>query len=88
MVVIHSLPARLIKRNRLRKLRILTREINYIIERLTKLKNFVFADPLLPFGTLEANAHCTHLQIAQANRRPKFAKECNLASARKQTTNN
>jgi len=61
----------------------LKRELNYIIERLTNLKNFVFTDPLLPFGAIwKANAHFTHLQIAQAARRPKFAKECNLASAR------
>ena len=31
-------------------------------------KKLVFAHPLLPFGTVgEANAHCTHLQIAQAD---------------------
>jgi len=29
------------------------------------------------------NAHCTHLQIAQADPQPKFAKECNLSIARK-----
>ncbi len=34
----------------------------------TARKDFVFADSLLPFGTIwEDNAHCTHLQIAQAN---------------------
>jgi hypothetical protein len=38
-------------------------------------KNFVFADPLLPFGTVkEAYAHCTHLQIAQANAQTKICK--------------
>jgi hypothetical protein len=43
-------------------------------------KKLVFARPLLPFGTVgEAHAHCTHLQIAQANAQPKFTKECNLA---------
>jgi len=41
-------------------------------------KKLVFAYALLPFGTImEAHAHCTHLQIAQANPQPKFAKECN-----------
>jgi len=31
-------------------------------------KRIVFAHALLPFGTVgEANAHCTHLQIAQAD---------------------
>ena len=35
---------------------------------MTDWKNFVFADPLLPFGTIrKANAHCTHLQIAPAD---------------------
>ena len=29
------------------------------------------------------NTHCTHLQIAQANTQPKFAKECNLSPAKK-----
>jgi len=43
-------------------------------------KKIVFAHPLLPFGTVgEATAHCTHLQIAQANPQPKFAKECNFS---------
>jgi len=58
-------------------LRILTREINYIIERLTKLKNFVFADPLLPFGTIwEANPHCSTFASPTSQRsKPKLAKE-------------
>jgi len=38
-----------------------------LIETFCK-KKLVFARPLLPFGTVwEAHAHCTHLQIAQAN---------------------
>jgi hypothetical protein len=38
-------------------------------------KKFVFADALLPFGTVEeANAHCTHLQIAQADPQTKICK--------------
>jgi len=46
---------------------------------LTDWKDFVFADPLLPYESIrEANAHCTHLQIAQAYPQPKFAKECNF----------
>ena len=45
-------------------------------------KKLVFSDSLIPFGTVgEANAHCTHLQITQANHRPKFAKEYNFAFA-------
>ena len=64
------------------KLKILKRELENVIRKLFDWKDFVFADPLLPFGTSrEANAHCTHLQIAQANPPPKFAKECNLAPA-------
>jgi len=38
-------------------------------------KKLVFADPLLHFGTVgEANAHCTHLQIAQANTQTEICK--------------
>jgi len=38
-------------------------------------KKLVFARPLLPFGTVgEALAHCTHLQIAQANPQSKICK--------------
>jgi hypothetical protein len=45
-----------------------------LIERYCK-KKLVFADPLLPFGTVrEAYAHCTHLQIAQANAQTKICK--------------
>jgi hypothetical protein len=52
--------------------------ISSLIEGLCK-KKIVFARPLLPFGTVrEAYAHCTHLQIAQADSQTKFAKECNF----------
>jgi len=38
-------------------------------------KKLVFARPLLPFGTAgEAHAHCTHLQIAQANPQTEICK--------------
>ncbi|MCF6213577.1 MAG: hypothetical protein L3J45_06080 [Flavobacteriaceae bacterium] len=41
-------------------------------------KKIVFANALLPYGTIwEAIAHCTHLQIAPASLKAKFAKECN-----------
>jgi hypothetical protein len=44
------------------------------MERYCK-KKLVFARPLLPFGTVgEASAHCTHLQIAQANAQTKICK--------------
>jgi hypothetical protein len=40
----------------------LTRELKHIIKKLTDWKDFVFADPLLPFGTIgEANTQSTHL---------------------------
>jgi hypothetical protein len=43
------------------------KRIEEIIEGWCK-KKLVFADPLLPFGSVgEAHAHCTHLQIAQAH---------------------
>jgi hypothetical protein len=49
---------------------------------LTASKRFCFADPLLPFGTVwEANAHCTHLQIAQADPQNKICKRVQLADA-------
>jgi len=52
-----------------------------LIERYCK-KKLVFARPLLPFGTVgEAIAQTAHLQIAQADTRPKFAKELFLATA-------
>ncbi len=58
------------------KLKILKQEIKYMIEKLTNLKDFVFANPLLPFGTIwEAYTHCTHLQIAQANPQTKICKK-------------
>jgi len=38
-------------------------------------KKLVFAHPLLPFGTVgEASAHCTHLQIAQADPQAEISK--------------
>jgi len=38
-------------------------------------KKLVFASPLLPFGTVrEAHAHCTHLQITQADTQTKICK--------------
>jgi len=48
--------------------------ISSLIEGLCK-KKLDFARPLLPFGTVwEANAHCTHLQIAQADPQTKICK--------------
>jgi hypothetical protein len=44
-------------------------------------KKLVFARPLLPFGTVgEALAHCTHLQIAQANAQTKICKRVQFPS--------
>jgi hypothetical protein len=39
-------------------------------------KKIVFARPLLSFGSIrEANAHCTHLQIAQVNPQTEICKK-------------
>jgi hypothetical protein len=46
------------------------RELKRIIEKLTELKDFVFANA----QKKEANAHCTHLQIAQACAQSKICK--------------
>ena len=43
-------------------------------EKLTQYKDFVFADP----QKKEAYAHCTHLQIAQANPQTKICKRVQL----------
>jgi len=48
--------------------------ISSLIESWCK-KKLVFATALLPFGTVgEANAHCTHLQIAQADPQTEICK--------------
>jgi len=48
--------------------------IGLLIEGWCK-KKLVFADPLLPFGTVrEAHTHCTHLQIIKANPQTKICK--------------
>ena len=53
----------------------ITVEIQETFEKLIDRKNFVFADPLLPFRAIkEANPHCTHLQIAQANPQAEICK--------------
>ena len=50
-------------------------EIEYINLKLIELNNFVFSDPLLPYGAIrEANTHCTHLQIAQADTQTQICK--------------
>jgi len=57
------------------KLKILKRKLKHIFRKSTDLKDFVFADSLLPFGTIwKANAHCKHLQIARANPQTKICK--------------
>jgi len=48
--------------------------IGSLIESWCK-KKIVFANALLPFGTVRvATAHCTHLQIAQADLQTKICK--------------
>jgi hypothetical protein len=50
------------------------KKIIALIERYCK-KKLVFDRPLLPFGAVgEVHAHCTHLQIAQADTRTKIYK--------------
>jgi hypothetical protein len=52
----------------------LIKNIDSLIESWCK-KKIVFADALLPFGTVgDANTHCTHLQIAQADAQTKICK--------------
>ena len=52
------------------KLKILKQEIKHIIKKLTDWKDFVFADP----HKKKAYAHCTHLQIAQADPQTEICK--------------
>ena len=75
------LPARLRKETVEHKLKILKQELKHIIRKLTDWKDFVFADPLLPFGTIwEADAHCSHLQIAPADPQTKICKRVQFFS--------
>ena len=63
--IFKPLTARLRKENRIRKLKILKQKLEHIIKKLTEIKDFVFADPLLPFGTIwEATANLAHLVFA------------------------
>ena len=49
------------------KLGILKQGVKHMIKKLTDWKDFVFANPLLPDGTIKkAHAHCTHLQIVSS----------------------
>ena len=46
---------------------------------MTDKEDFVFAIPLLICGiVVEANAHCTHLQITQANAQGSICKRVQL----------
>jgi len=64
--IINKLPARL-RKTKTSKLK-MKRQNENIELKGTARKDFVFADPLLPFGTIgEASTHCTHLQITQAD---------------------
>ena len=58
------------------KLKILKRELIHIIGNLTNWKDFVFSDPLMPFGTNreKPTLYCTHLQITYANSQTKPCK--------------
>lgn len=64
------------KRNRMRKLKLLKQENRHRIEKLVDINNFVFARPLLPFGTIrKANAHlgtfgfCQHTKPTRKNQK-------------------
>jgi hypothetical protein len=60
--------------NRLENLKKQIENIGLLIEGWSK-KKLVFARPLLPFETdWEAHAHCTDLQIAQADSQTKICK--------------
>jgi hypothetical protein len=55
--------------------------IDTLIEGWCK-KKLVFARPLLPFGSVRvAYAHCTHLQIAQADSQSNLQKSAIFAKA-------
>jgi hypothetical protein len=58
-------------------IRNLKKWIDYIVSLIEGWckKKLVFARPLLPFGSvMEANAHSTHLQIAQADPQTEICK--------------
>jgi len=64
-----------------------TENISSLIEGWCK-KKLVFARPLLPFGTVgEALAHCTHLQIAQANPQTEICKRVQFLPTLKSAQN-
>jgi len=66
-----------------KKLKKRIENIGSLIEGLCK-KKLVFADPLLPFGTVrEAHTHCTHLQIAQADPQTEICKRVQLPNSLK-----
>lgn len=64
------------------KLKILKREFKHIIEKLTYINNFIFANP----QKKEAYAHCSHLLITHADPHPKFAIDCNFPASRNNNT--
>ena len=71
------------KRNRVVKLKVLKQENTSGIEKLVDIKKFVFADPLLPFGTIrEANAHLGTFGFCQHAKKPtrKNQKSLNLST--------
>jgi len=57
----------------------LKRELKHIIGILTDWKNFVFANP----QKKEAYAHCTHLQIAQADPQTEICKRVQFPNTTK-----
>jgi len=56
-------------------LRVLKQELKHIIRKLTDWKDIVFADPILPFGTIVNIVHIAHIcKITKANPPAKFCK--------------
>ena len=83
IVFTHTLPARQRNETEERKLKILKQENRHRIEKLVDINNFVFADPLLPFGTIrEAKAHLGTFSFYQHAKKPtrKNQKSLNLSN--------
>ena len=78
-----TVPARQRKKTVEYKLKLLKQENRHRIEKLVDINNFVFADPLLPFGTIrKANAHLDTFGFCQHAKKPirKNQKSLNLST--------
>jgi hypothetical protein len=82
-LIYSPLPARQRKKTGEHKLKLLKQENRHRIEKLVDINNFVFADPLLPFGTIrETNAHLGTFGFCQHAKKPtrKNQKSLNLST--------